>query len=297
MPGATDVALFDAFTGTGAGFVIPMPSLAGDRTVGQLRYLGPRGLTADTNTLFAGNGFSLSAGTGGAMTAAPFLLRGNFATRTGLDNLTVRVTPGTSFVAGSAGESLGGVEISGQANNPILRNGAGFRLSNGSGATATNYALTLTTGAQLSFLNAGTIDTGYSNPASRQQAVQFQGGALLTLQGANAPSSTDVTTPFTLNGLNAQSGAAVLNVAVGSNLSTGQARTQLNLGVGTAQPGFDRFIRNAAGAVVGFGGGTVELQLGDTIAGTAGLPAARGRGCLPPSAAAPTGRAARPPPP
>src|SRR5262249_13900436 len=102
--------------------------------------------------------------------------------------------------------------------------------------------------------------------------VQFQGGGTLNLQGANATVSGGVTTIHNLNQVAAHSGHAVVGVFAGANSGVNLAQVEGHFGNAAVQAGIDRFIRNVAGTVVGFGNATVEFSVSgtDTIPGFAG---------------------------
>src|SRR5262245_48031766 len=256
VPGASDTAVFGAFDGT----TLNMPSFSAATSYGGLTLLGPQAFRTAT---FTGNGKTLTLGTSGTMTSAPFLYRGGFGTVAVLDNLTVNLATGTAFSSGSFEQSAGAVDLSGFSSRFDLQNGSKLRLVDAAGTT--NYDLTINGGALLR-VNAGTtLTNGLGVNTNPQGAIRFHGGGQLNAQGANGTAST-----IDLNQISAASGHGLVGVFLGTTVG-GTPSVRLNLGNGTSQTGIDRSFRDiATGDVLAAGSGTLEFNFNGTISGFTG---------------------------
>jgi hypothetical protein len=169
-PPPTDTAVLGAFDGP----TLNLPAFSAPAAAGQLRILGPRGLTSGT---VAGNGNTLTLGTGGVMADPALAFRGTFGARVTLDHLRVSIAPGTAYTPGTYADTVGATDVSGFASQVILQNGSELRLVDALGTTNSN--LTISDSAVV--LNAGTwITNGLGMNANPQGAIRFQGGGQLS---------------------------------------------------------------------------------------------------------------------
>jgi len=251
VPTSADTAVLGTFDGP----TYNIPSLAGSAAAGQFRVVGPALQTATV----LGNGNTLTVGTGGLMTAAPFTYRGTFGNILALDNLRVNVATGTTFQSGTFGQTVGAVEFTGRATRVDVRNGTQLRLIDAAGTT--NYDLTIND-AQVTVRAGAQITNGVGVNSAPQGVIRFHGGGILNVQGADGVAST-----FTLNQVSSASGHASIGVFTG--FTTGSS-VQLTVGNGTLQRGVDRYTRDSAGTVIGLGSGTMEFNFNGTISGFTG---------------------------
>ena len=260
-PTAADTALFSTFD----GITYNLPTFNSSAAVGQLDIFGPRW---GFDTPFVGNGNTLTVGTGGTISVAPFVYRGSFATTVILNNLRVNVANGTTFASGYA-QTVGAVELSGFASRFDLRSGSELRLVNAAGTA--NYDLTINGGAQLR-VNSGTILTnGVGVNTAGQGAIRFHGGGTLNFQGADATAGGSVTTEFTANQVVAASGHSSVGIFAGSDFSgTNTANVRVILGNSSIQRGIDVNTRDTAGNFLSLGTGTVEFAFNGIVPGFSG---------------------------
>ena len=244
VPTSADTAILGPFSGS----TYTPPTFTASATVGQLVILGPRPLADAT---VAGNGNTLTLGTGGVMSTAPLTVRSTFGHTLALDNLTVNIANGTSFAAGFA-QTVGAMELSGFSSRIVLNNGSQLRLVNAAGTA--NYDLTLNSGFQLVVSPGAQVTNGIGVNAAVQGAIRFHGGGIMNFRGGDTG-----TTTFNANQVVAASGHSSVGVFFGGPLGGG-AVTVLNLGNAAIQRGIDRFTRDSTGTVISLGTGTVEFN-------------------------------------
>lgn len=136
VPTSVDTAILGTFdTAT-----LNAPSFSADAAAGQFRLIGPGFVQATV----LGGGHTLTVGTGGLMTAAPFTYRGTFGSTIIFDNLQVNIATGTAFQSGNFEQTVGAMELTGLASRLDLRNGSQLRLVDAAGTT--NYDLSINGG-------------------------------------------------------------------------------------------------------------------------------------------------------
>lgn len=116
VPTSTDTAILGTFDRS----TLNAPSFSADAAAGQFRLIGP----GFVQTTLAGAGHTLTVGTGGLMTDAPFTYRGTFGSTIIFDNLRVNIATGTAFQSGNYEQTNGAMEWTGLTSRLDLRNGS-----------------------------------------------------------------------------------------------------------------------------------------------------------------------------